>query len=52
MEGATNGTWQQSGQKFFNCPDGMGIYYPLGSLRSDERYSDKVSMDGNRKRIS
>ncbi len=43
MDGCTDGTWQHTGLKFFNCPDGMGIYYPLGYLRSDERYSDKVS---------
>ncbi len=48
MDGCTDGTWQQTGQRFFNCPDGMGMYYPLGSLGPDERYSDKVSTDGNR----
>ena len=38
MEGCTDGTIH--GQKYFDCQDGRGLYFPLASLRPDERFTD------------
>ena len=40
MEGCTDGTLISTGQKFFNCPQGHGIYYPLVNLYPDARFMD------------
>ena len=39
MDGCTDGTYEATGQKFFNCPRNMGIYYPLRDLRPDQRWA-------------
>ena len=39
MEGCTDETYEATGQKFFNCPHNMGIYYPLRNLRPDQRWA-------------
>ena len=49
MEGCTDGTYQATGQKFFNCPYGMGLYYPLENLVPDQRWAPEVPVDLNRK---
>ena len=41
MEGCTDGTFPGTGQKFFHCPPGKGLYYPLRNLQPDERYASK-----------
>ena len=46
MEGCNDGTFQGTRQKFFNCPHGTGLYYPLKNLRPDHRWAPQV---GNRK---
>ena len=38
MEGCTDGTFQMTGQKYFDCQDGRGLYYPLTWLRPIERF--------------
>ncbi len=48
LEGCTDGTFHSTGQKFFNCPIGKGLYYPLGKLKPDARYAPEVAVDGNR----
>ena len=48
MEGCGDGTYPGTGQKYFNCPYGRGLYYPLKSLQPDERYAAEVATDGNR----
>ena len=48
MEGCTDGTWQRGNVKYFDCPDGRGLYYPLEYLQPDERYSAGIAVDGNR----
>lgn len=50
MDGCTDGTFHGTGQKFFDCPSGRGLYYPLKNLRPDARYATEVAVDGNRKR--
>ena len=46
MEGCTDGTFVSTGQKFFNCPQGRGMYYPLVNLNPDARFMDPgVGMD-------
>ena len=49
MDGCTDGTFERTGKKFFNCPERKGIYYPLESLKPDERYATEMAVDGNRK---
>lgn len=49
MEGCTNGIFHGTGQKFFECPPGKGLYYPLSSLEPDQRYAVEATDDGNRK---
>ena len=43
MEGCTDGTLPYTGQKFFSCPAGMGLYYPMKNLQPDERCASKNS---------
>ena len=38
MEGCTDGTFQSTGQKFFDCRPGHGLYFPLANLRPDQRF--------------
>ena len=40
MEGCTDGTLASTGQKFFECMPGRGIYYPLINLQPDVRFMD------------
>lgn len=47
MEGGSNGTFHGTGQKLFDCPPGKGLYYPLSSLKQDQRYA--VTDGQNRK---
>ena len=52
MDGCTDGTLLSTGQKFFNCPENRGMYYPLVNLHPDARFMDPgVVMDNleNRK---
>ena len=49
MDGCTDGTFEPTSKKFFNCPERKGIYYPLESLKPDERYATEIAVDGNRK---
>ena len=44
MEGCTDGTFH--GQKYFDCQDGRGLYFPLVSLRPDERFTDPGTVPG------
>lgn len=46
MEGCTDGTFQMTGEKFFDCPDGRGLYFPLAHLRPDERFTDPGTTPG------
>ena len=46
MEGCTDGTLLSTGQKFFNCAQGRGIYYPLVNLQPDIRFADPASVVG------
>ena len=46
MEGCTDGTFVATGQKFFNCSQGRGIYYPLVNLQPDVRFMDPASVVG------
>ena len=48
MEGCTDGTFPGTGQKFFSCPPGKALYYPLRNLKPDKRYAPEVATDGNR----
>ena len=50
MEGCSDGTFQQTGQKFFDCPIGRGLYYPLRNLKPDARYAPEHAEDGNHKK--
>ena len=52
MDGWTDGVFQATGQKFFNCPYGRGLYYFLRNLKPDQRYATEVATDGNRKNTS
>ena len=49
MEGCTDGTLLSTGQKFFSCLHGQGIYYPRVNLQPDARFVDNL---GNRKQPS
>ena len=40
MVGCTDGTLTSTGQKFFNCLPGRGMYYPLVNLQPDTRFMD------------
>ena len=46
MEGLTDGTCRMTGDKFFHCPDGRGLYYPLEHLKPDERFTDPGTTPG------
>ena len=46
MEGCTDGTLISTGQKFFECMAGRGIYYPLFNLQPDVRFMDPASVVG------
>jgi hypothetical protein len=46
MEECTDGTLASTGQKFFECMAGRGIYYPLINLQPDVRYIDPASVVG------
>ena len=51
MKGCTDGTFNATGQKFFDCPSGKGLYYPLGKVQPDARYTE-VAVDGNREKLN
>ena len=36
MDCCTDGTFAGTGQKFFNCPQGRGMYYLLENLKPSE----------------
>ena len=36
MDDCTDGTFAGTGQKFFNCPQGRGMYYFLENLMPSE----------------
>ena len=38
MEGCTDGTLFSTGQKYFSCISGRGIYLPLTNLQPDIRF--------------
>ncbi len=38
MDGCTDGTFTTTGEKYFTCTFGHGLYFPLASLRPDERF--------------
>ena len=46
MEGCTDGTFQMTGHKFFDCQYGRGLYFPLTSLKPDERFTDPGTVPG------
>ena len=46
MEGCTDGTLASTGQKYFECMPGRGIYYPLVNLQPDVRFMDPASVVG------
>ena len=37
MEGCTDGLLVSTGQRFFSCDPGRGLYYPLVNLQPDVR---------------
>jgi hypothetical protein len=49
MEGGTDGTLASTGQKFFSCQPGKGLYYPLDNLQPDKGSSNycKYPMHNN-----
>ena len=44
MKGCSDGKFETTGQKFFHCQHGRGLYYPLKNLQADQRYvaADKI----------
>ena len=40
LDGCTDGTFKATGEKFFNCAPGHGLYFPLASLTPDKRFGD------------
>ena len=50
MDGCKDGTFPATGQKFFSCLYGRGLYYPLYNLQPDQRYAPEVATDGNREK--
>ncbi|XP_064393273.1 ubiquitin carboxyl-terminal hydrolase CYLD-like isoform X2 [Halichondria panicea] len=38
MDGCTDGTFTTTGEKYFTCTFGHGLYFPLANLRPDERF--------------
>ena len=38
MNGCTDGTFPTTGEKHFTCAYGKGLYFPLATLRPDERF--------------
>ncbi len=38
MAGCTDGTFIATGEKHFTCAHGKGLYFPLATLRPDERF--------------
>ncbi|XP_064393270.1 uncharacterized protein LOC135340804 isoform X2 [Halichondria panicea] len=38
MDGCTDGTFKTTGEKYFTCTFGHGLYFPLASLCPDERF--------------
>ena len=49
-DGGTDGTYQFTGQKFFDCPPGRGLYLPLANVRPDERFVSEGASYVNRKK--
>ena len=38
MDGCNDGTFKSTEEKYFTCTFGHGLYFPLDSLRPDERF--------------
>ncbi len=39
IAGGSDGTWRQTGEKYFHCEDCKGMYAPLRNLKPDERFT-------------
>ena len=48
MEGCADGTWSTTGQAYFRCPPGKGLYYSLYNLKPDSRFNSASSIPLNR----
>ena len=46
MDGCSDGTFSGTGQMFFQCPPGHGLYYPLANLKPDERFGGVPASTG------
>lgn len=46
MEGYSDGTFQATGEKFFACSYGRGLYYPLNNLKLDKRCPPGMATNG------
>ena len=51
MEGCTDGTWFTTGQAFFHCTPGKGLYYGLYNLKPDSRFNSASSISLNREYV-
>ena len=47
LEGCSDGTLKSTGEKFFSCPPGRGLYFPLTSLTPDPRFADVPAQTGH-----
>ncbi len=46
IDGGSDGTWHQTGEKYFQCEDRKGTFVPLDNLRPDERFVAPGSTPG------
>ena len=49
MEGCGDGMWK--GVRYFSCRQGHGFFCPLSSLIPDQRFTQTIVTDANRKSL-
>ena len=49
MDGCGDGVWNN--HRYFNCRPGHGLFCPISSLKTDERFAPTSMSAGNRKII-
>ena len=46
IEGGSDGTVPQTGEKHFHCPPGRGMYFPVMNLKPDQRFTPPGTTPG------
>ncbi len=52
IDGGSDGTWHQTGERYFHCEDRKGMYAPLYNLKPDERFTTPEATTAKNRELS